>query len=325
MILHPTSVQQLAESLRSAATTGTQISGYELSSLPHSINHRDDDLTVTITSNISLAELQSALAPFRQWLPIDPLSKLSPTIEQIISNNLSGSRRYGYGTIREYLIGLKVMLPDGRVVQSGGQVVKNVAGFDLCKLFVGNQRNLGIILEATFKLYPLPEAEALFVCKNHTLSNADLIINRVLDSSVIPVILDLHNLTNDSNYRSSAHTTAYRGWNVVVGFAGTTEDVAWQTDILQSIGEFSACNSDYLETAAHSIPEISATYSVLPSRTCEIIVSLPEQPVLAHVGNGIIRNGTIYPRISNNDASDLLKRLKYTFDPAGVLNIYSTE
>lgn len=316
MILHPTSIEELANGLRNAAATGQQISGYDLSSLPRSIVHRDDDLTVTLTSNIPLTELQLALAPFHQWLPVDPLSKLSPTLEQVITNNLSGSRRYGYGTIREYVIGLTVMLPDGRVITSGGQVVKNVAGFDLCKLFVGSRRNLGILLEVTFKLCPLPEVEKLFVCEYPTLSKADNAIHKLIDSPITPVILDLHNLSNSRNW----------SWNVIVGFAGTTEDVEWQADILQSIGEFKDCNNDYLKAAIQQIPEIGATYSVLPSRTCEVIASFPEQPVLAHVGNGIIRNGTKHSRISNNNVWDLLKRLKNEFDPAGVLNLdYSPE
>ena len=308
MIPQPTSIEQLASSLRNAAATGTQIVGWDLSLLPRSILHRADDLTVTVSSNITLAELQLALAPHRQWLPIDPPAITSPTIEQIISGNLSGSRRYGYGTIREHSIGMAVMLPDGRVIRSGGQVVKNVAGFDLCKLFVGSRGIIGIILEATFKLRPLPESEKLFVREFRTLSEADAFIAQILQSPVTPILLDLHNC-NDAG-----------SWNIVVGFAGASEDVVWQADILDSIGGFRECDGGYIDSAIQRIPEIYRTNSVLPSQLCAAIASLPKSPILVHAGNGVFRNGTAGQKSSNTNAN-LLRRLVQKFDPAGVFRL----
>ena len=312
MIPQPISIEQLASSLRNAAATGAQIVGWDLSLLPRSILHRADDLTVTVSSNITLVELQLALAPHRQWLPIDPPATTSPTIEQIISSNLSGSRRYGYGTIREQSIGITVMLPDGRVIRSGGQVVKNVAGFDLCKLFVGSQGIIGIILEATFKLRPLPESEKLFVREFRTLSEADAFIAQILQSPVTPILLDLHNC-NDAG-----------SWNIVIGFAGASEDVAWQADILDSIGRFRECDGGYIDSAIQRIPEIHRANSVLPSQLCAAIASLPNIPILAHAGNGVFRNGTAGQKSSNANAN-LLRRLVQKFDPAGVFRIGNSD
>ncbi len=313
MILHPTSIQELAEGLHNAAATSTRITDYELSSLPRSIVHHAEDLTVTLTSNITLSELQAALAPHRQWLPVDPPAEIPLTIEQILSNNLSGPRRYGYGTIREHILGIKVMLADGRVVQSGGQVVKNVAGFDLCKLFIGSRGSIGIILEATFKLRPLPEAEEVFACEYHTLAETDAVITTLLDSPISPILFDLHNLNHN------------QCWELVVGFAGTREDVAWQASVLRSLGNFRGCTSDYLDAAVQHIPNINATQSVLPSRLSAILASLPAGPVLAHAGNGIIRNGTANPVAVTSSISSLLQRLKNEFDPAGIFNSLQAE
>ncbi|MCC7439022.1 MAG: FAD-binding oxidoreductase [Armatimonadetes bacterium] len=306
MTIHPTSIEELADALHSAAASGKQISGWELSSLPRSIVHHASDLTVTLTSNVHLAELQSKLAPHRQWLPIDPLSEISPTIEQILSSNLSGPRRYGFGTIREHILGVTVMLANGRVIHSGGQVVKNVAGFDLCKLFIGSRGNLGIILEATFKLRPFPESEKLFACQCSSLSEADAVINTLISAPIAPVILDLHNLS------SSNH------WQIVIGLAGATEDVAWQAAILQSVGEFKASNDHYLDAAIRQIPNINATHSVLPSQLCQVLALLPKGPVLVHAGNGIIRNGTTDTVPVASSVSGLLKRLKSEFDPVDI-------
>ena len=90
-----------------------------------------------------------------QWLPIDPPNSDRTTIGDLLAHNLSGPRRFGYGTIRDYLIGIKVALANGEIIKAGGKVVKNVAGYDLCKLFIGAKHTLGIIVEATFKLRPL--------------------------------------------------------------------------------------------------------------------------------------------------------------------------
>jgi glycolate oxidase FAD binding subunit len=81
------------------------------------------------------------------------------SIAEILNSNASGPRRLGYGTIREHLLGITVAMADGRLIHSGGKVVKNVAGYDLCKLFVGSRGSLGVLVEATFKVGPLPEVE----------------------------------------------------------------------------------------------------------------------------------------------------------------------
>jgi len=109
------------------------------------------------------------------------------------ADQASGPRRFGYGTIRDYLIGLKVVLADGTLISSGGKVVKNVAGYDLTKLFIGSHGSLGVIVEATFKLRPLPELEKFVQAKCDSLEKADAFIEAVLNSELTPIVVDLHN------------------------------------------------------------------------------------------------------------------------------------
>src|SRR5438552_3360089 len=107
-------------------------------------------MTVTVETGLTLAALQARLAERGQWLPIDPPNPQTATLADILNANGSGPHRFGFGTIREHLLGLTVALADGRLIHSGGKVVKNVAGYDLCKLFVGSHGTLGVAVEATF-------------------------------------------------------------------------------------------------------------------------------------------------------------------------------
>ena len=116
-------------------------------------------MTVKVWSGISLKRLQSRLAEFGQWLPVDPWDT-GVSIKHLLDENLR-SEEVWIRTVREHLIGMETMLPDGRLVESGGDVVKNVAGYDLQKVFIGARQSLGIIVSATFKLLPRPDSNPL--------------------------------------------------------------------------------------------------------------------------------------------------------------------
>jgi len=121
--------------------------------------HRHGDLTATVHAGVTLSQLNRELSRHGQWLPID--SAFDPaTIGGIVATNDSGPLRHRYGTPRDLLIGVTLALTDGRIVKAGGTVVKNVAGYDLGKLFGGSFGTMGAIVDATFKLLPIPQASA---------------------------------------------------------------------------------------------------------------------------------------------------------------------
>ncbi|MGH2928209.1 MAG: FAD-binding oxidoreductase, partial [Solirubrobacteraceae bacterium] len=122
------------------------------------LEHEPGDLTAIVEAGIRLSELQAQLAPHGQMLALDPPG--DPTIGACLAGDLSGPRRHRYGAMRDLVIGVTVVLAGGTVASSGGKVVKNVAGYDLGKLFAGSAGTLGLITEATFRLHPLPAARA---------------------------------------------------------------------------------------------------------------------------------------------------------------------
>jgi glycolate oxidase FAD binding subunit len=127
------------------------------------IEHTAADMTVTVEPGATVAELNAALAVSGQWLPIDPPLPSATTVGGLVAGNLNGLLRAAHGGVRDMLIGLRMLRPDGVTIKSGGRVVKNVAGYDLHKAFVGSYGTLGIIVEATFKVRPAPAVREVVV------------------------------------------------------------------------------------------------------------------------------------------------------------------
>ncbi|HXH23589.1 MAG TPA: FAD-binding oxidoreductase [Dehalococcoidia bacterium] len=130
----------------------------DLSRLGQVIEYEPADLTVTVEAGLPLAGLQAILAQHSQWLPLDPPAPASATVGGVLAANASGPARIAFGTARDLVIGMTVALADGRVVKSGGRVVKNVAGYDMAKAHIGALGTLGVILQVSFKVAPLPKA-----------------------------------------------------------------------------------------------------------------------------------------------------------------------
>jgi glycolate oxidase subunit GlcD len=118
--------------------------------------HEPADLVATAEAGLSLREFQQQLREQGQWLPVDPPDDGSATLGGVVATALAGPERMGFGPLRSFVIGLRAILADGREIKAGGRVVKNVAGYDLCKLYTGSYGSLGLITEITFKLRPWP-------------------------------------------------------------------------------------------------------------------------------------------------------------------------
>lgn len=132
----------------------------DLTALNHVIEYVPEDLTVTVEAGLRLSSLNARLGEHGQFLPFDPPDAERATVGGIIAANATGPSRHAYDAPRDRLIGVTVALADGRLTKAGGRVVKNVAGYDLCKLYCGSFGTLGVIVAVTFKLAPLPRADA---------------------------------------------------------------------------------------------------------------------------------------------------------------------
>ena len=287
MILKPATVSELRHCL---PASGQKVRSVDVSAFNRIVEYHPEDMTVTVEAGVPLAHLQEHLRAHNQWLPVDPPRAMN--VGTLISTNASGPRRYGYGTIREYLIGLTVVLADGRLVKSGGKVVKNVAGYDLQKLFVGGFDSLGIIVEATFKILPCPAHERILQ------TNGAAAIARVLSSPITPTILDMHRDT------------------VVLGLAGTQAEVEWQANEAAKLGFKEEGDLDYEREFWGRTPEPHRK-SVLPAKLLDALIGMLDY--VARAGNGVIYyRGAEAPETSKLPTA-LMKRLKDTFDPKGIL------
>jgi glycolate oxidase FAD binding subunit len=176
------------------------------------VGHAAADLTLTVEAGATLAAVNEALCPFGQWLPFDPPRPAQTTVGGLIAAQASGPSRLAFGTVRDRLLGISVVLADGTLAKSGGRVVKNVAGYDLQKLLVGSLGTLALIVEATFKLQPLPEAKQIVCFGSGRLEPLCGLAIALADSVLTPDRLEIV-------------APSDRPPLLFAGFAGTAEEV----------------------------------------------------------------------------------------------------
>jgi glycolate oxidase FAD binding subunit len=184
------SVSDVAQRVRDAAERGLSVSvgALDLSGLDRVLEHEAGDLTCTVEAGIRLSVLQEQLAAYGQMLALDPPG--DPTIGACIGGDLAGPRAHRYGRMRDLVLGVTVVLGDGLVASSGGKVVKNVAGYDLGKLFCGSRGTLGVICRASLRLHPRPQAAATLVAPAASAEDARAKAQAILRSSLVPSALD---------------------------------------------------------------------------------------------------------------------------------------
>src|SRR5262249_49127967 len=150
------------------------------------ISYEPADLTAVAEAGMRLSDFYATTSLNGQWLPIDPPG-VGSTLGGIVAMNSFGPLRASYGTPRDYVIGLKVITADGTLVKTGGRVVKNVAGYDLNKLFIGSFGTLGIIVETAFKLRPVPEEESTCLITCSSAEPLATIANQIFKSQLLPL------------------------------------------------------------------------------------------------------------------------------------------
>jgi FAD/FMN-containing dehydrogenase len=196
------------------------------SRLNQTLNHEPADLVASAQAGVTLDDFNRALAEGGQWLPLDPPDDGRATMGGVVATGLSGLQKHGYGAPRNFVIGMKVVLADGTLIKAGGRVVKNVAGYDLCKLFTGSYGTLGLITELTFKLRPQPAKQATVLAagsRDALFKAAESILNRGL----FPVGLEL--VSKDMAQRISVEISD-GSLLMLTRFAGIEKTVAYQVN-----------------------------------------------------------------------------------------------
>ena len=154
-----------------------------------------ENLTLTVESGALFSEIQKRMAGegIGYFVPLDPPFTEASTLGGILAANSSGPKRLLYGTARDLVLGMKVVLADGKTISCGGKTVKNVSGYDMSKLFIGSLGTLGLIVEATFRLLPLPEAEETVVAAFSKGETAFEVSREILKSQLIPSSIEVLN------------------------------------------------------------------------------------------------------------------------------------
>jgi glycolate oxidase FAD binding subunit len=161
----------------------------DLSGLNRVVDHDPADLTATVQAGITLAKLQETLGRHGQFLALDPPLPDRATIGGTLASGVSGPLKWQYTSPRDLVIGMKVVSPDGTVTKSGGQVVKNVSGYDMSRLHIGGLGTLGIIAEVSLKLTPLPTGQATVVAAFDTSRACLKAVLDIFRSDVMPLAL----------------------------------------------------------------------------------------------------------------------------------------
>jgi glycolate oxidase FAD binding subunit len=155
------------------------------------LEHSQADMVVSVEAGITLEALQAELGKAGQFLPLDPFNSPGHTIGGLLATGWTGPLRLRYGSPRDFLIGIRVALPDGRLASAGGRVVKNVSGYDLMKLHFGALGTLGVIVAASFKVFPRPLHDVTVETRRESIDEAWSESDRALGMPLPPAALEM--------------------------------------------------------------------------------------------------------------------------------------
>ena len=282
------------------------------------VEHAVGDLTVTVEAGVKLADLQKILQQQGQFLPLNPAYPESATIGGIMATADTGSWRQRYGGVRDLVLGLAFVRADGNMAKAGGRVVKNVAGYDLMKLFTGSYGTLGIISQVTFRVYPLPEASQTVVLSGEQEAIATA-TQTLRNSALTPTAAELV---------SAAVVTKLalgEGMGLVVRFQSIPESVTEQGLQLKSIGEKLGLYTSLYEDGDEAnlwqkLPElvrvptspsgITCKIGIIPTAAVKLLHQLHKLTAEQGLAAINISSGLGYLQINQEEALDQVKQLR---------------
>jgi glycolate oxidase FAD binding subunit len=309
-VLTPQTPEELAEALRCAAArnrgillrgngTKNRMAGavepadteISTNALCRVLQYEPHDLTISVEAGVRWSEFQSLLAGNRQMVPLDPPFADGATVGGVIAANCSGPRRRLYGSGRDLVIGMHFATLEGKVVQSGGMVVKNVAGLDMAKLMIGSFGTLAAIAVVNFKLAPMPEMERSFLLPFESAAAATAARDRILGGALQPAAIDMWN-------PAAGATIGNRAWILGVRAGGKQAVVDRYERELAPFGDGVALDNDKQQTLWRHIEEFTPRFLARQSDGAVVRVSCTlkevaavmesfDGPALARAGTGV--------------------------------------
>ena len=276
----------------------------ELTRLDRVVQHTSADLTCTVQAGIRMSALQEVLAREGQHLALDPPLPDRATIGGTLATGTSGPAKHQFGNPRDLVLGMKVVQADGKVVKSGGQVVKNVSGYDMARLHIGGLGTLGIIAEVSFKLTPLPVGETTLVASFGSLGDAMNAGLGIMHSGMIPLAIT----SFDTEVNSRAGALPMPGSHfLAVRLGGRPRTLKRMIDDCSSLAEEAgAMNAETLDDATgkllwrriadfgwdeNSAPVMAGRAAVPPSRARELIETIERSDVTDELSTAVMCHG----------------------------------
>ncbi len=275
--------------------------GLSLEKLNHVIDHPADDMTITVGAGLTWVELSQHLATQRQQLPIEVPQPDRATVGGVLATNPSGPRRYGHGTMRESVIGIRAVDGTGTEFSGGGRVVKNAAGYDLCKLMIGSLGTIGVVTQVTFMVRPESESSAMVTCDVTDLDAAELLLAELVNTQTLPVAVELLAGSEPPPGPVFGQMTESSIARLLVGFEGSQVEVEWMVEqIRKEWGELGVSGTITTHQPGPAgawgwLSELPADVqiNVLPSATVAMVEQLlnldQNCSIQSHAGNGVIR------------------------------------
>jgi len=219
----------------------------------HVLEYEPQDLTISVEAGLPWRELKRTVAENRQMVPLDPPFSDRATVGGVVASNSSGPRRLLYGTARDMVIGMRFATLEGKLVESGGMVVKNVAGLDMAKLMIGSFGTLAAVAVVNFKLTPAPEVERSFLLPFDSPESAVIARNRVLNGPLQPAAVDVLN-------PGAGATLGNRAWLLAVRAAGNPAAIDRAEHDLAVLAEGVAFDGDRHETLWRHVQEFTPQF-----------------------------------------------------------------
>jgi glycolate oxidase FAD binding subunit len=282
------------------------------SAMSRLIQYEPRDLTVSVEAGMPFAELERTLAANRQMLPLDPPWHDVSTVGGVVAANLSGPRRRLYGTARDMVIGMTFATPAGKLIQTGGMVVKNVAGLDMGKLMIGSFGTLAAIATVNFKVFPMPEGERTFEMRFESAEAAFAERDRILAGVLQPVAIDIVNWPSGIRMmiRAAGNAAALERFSRDLPRAEVRDESVWE-----EIREF---------TPRFLAEHPGGAMRAIPVKLTEMarVMSQLRVPAIARAGSGVIyaHYAENAPEPALNGDFAMMERIKNMFDPERLLN-----
>ncbi len=324
----PGSIEEISEVIRFAASSGLRVNTdliVSVARLSKIIEHEPADLIAIAQAGVRLRDFNAKLAENGQWLPLDPPDDGRATLGDVVATGLGGAQQFGYGRPRGMVIGMKVVLADGSVIKTGGRVVKNVAGYDLSKLFTGSNGSLGIIAELNFKLRPRPEREAT-VAIDGPVSELLALANSIVNARLFPGAAEIVSPAFAALLDISADQPV-----LLVRFAGNQVGVKYQIEqalTLMNGGQVVDDDTEIWRAIAAVPAQHSSGWraSVLPSKLPAVCQNINLAGTLWQIGAAdgrivMLDNTVANPLKETELPNSLIERVKQQLDPS---NLFAT-